>query len=332
MMEWENQEKVALLPVRVALGLHQCAAQAPLPAHLAGDAPWEPKDLLLCVASMVGQEQALLLWSQLLQALQPALLDEELAPELLEAVFQGLAAGDFGQLLQGVLGQTALAQPLLHYGGGPLCGGLLYQCLAQSPGEAAPLLACYQNGPSLPRRWSYEKMLELLLEKCRRQGGLGLEGARALGRAIGKTPPGVVPKLQELHRAAFGPTADAQRPPPQVPPAKAPPPPGSELVEVLLDRRRQALCPQRPLLQGAQFLEVVQLGPPGHYPGPETLPLWDGKGQPIGQLPMERLPPHQRALVRGLLGRGHLVFAALDGQISLPSAGVFCAALYWQKR
>ncbi len=109
---------------------------------------------------------------------------------------------------------------------------------------------------------------------------------------------------------------------------------GARGVQLLAAERRQQLCRRRPRLFGGLFLDVVLLEEgqgKGRAERPErALPLLDAQGGQRGWMPLEALPPRCRQMVGCMLAQGQSLFACLDEEVSLPSAGLYCAALYWK--
>ena len=218
--------------VPVRLGLWEATAQVWLPQGMqqaVAGTPWEPKDLVKCAAALGKPGQAEELWSQLLQALAPALQDGELAPELTDAVVEEALGGDIRAVTallarqpaigHGIFGQCATA--------GRLCGAILLDCLAAGRWEqAAALLEEYRQGTQNPPRLPPEELLRALMEQCRRRGLLAAEAAQVLRQAIARLPEPVRRPLYGFHRKVFG-AAPLEKPPlpPAVPAAAEPPGP-----------------------------------------------------------------------------------------------------------
>ncbi len=327
--------------VPVRLGLWEATAQVWLPQGMqqaVAGTPWEPKDLVKCAAALGKPGQAEELWSQLLQALAPALQDGELAPELTDAVVEEALGGDIRAVTallarqpaigHGIFGQCATA--------GRLCGAILLDCLAAGRWEqAAALLEEYRQGTQNPPRLPPEELLRALMEQCRRRGLLAAEAAQVLRQAIARLPEPVRRPLYGFHRKVFG-AAPLEKPPlPPEPPAAQlqRSRPGREVMQMIIDRQMQTYCAARPRRRGALFLELVLLEKPARTgEGAVALPLWDKAGNVIGSLPLERLPPHPRTMVGRMIQGGQQVAASIDGELTLASAGLFCAALWWVRR
>lgn len=108
--------------------------------------------------------------------------------------------------------------------------------------------------------------------------------------------------------------------------------PGAQGVRLLAAEQLQQLCRRRPSRWGGLFLDLFLLEPERlEAPAQPAIPLLDGQGQTEGQLPLYRLPVHRRRMAAGMLARGQRLFACLDQQVSLPSARLWCAALYWEQ-
>lgn len=108
--------------------------------------------------------------------------------------------------------------------------------------------------------------------------------------------------------------------------------PGVQGVRLLAAERLQQLCRQRPRQGGGLFLDLVLLEPEGEEPEPlaRAIPLLDSQGRPEGQLPLCRLPVHQRRMAAGMLAQGQSLFACLDREVSFSH--LWCAALYWEQK
>lgn len=336
--DWrESEYQWMAAPVR--LGLWEATAQVCLPQGMreamAGE-PWEAKHLLKCVAVLGKAGQAEVLWGQLLQALAPALQDAELAPELTDAVVAE-ALDEISPMLPQVLErQPAVARAIFGQcvTASPLCRAILLDCLATGrQDQAGALLEEYRRGTSNPPRQPPGDLLRGLMEECGRRRVVDDDSARVLAHAIAALPKPEQPPLRSLHRRVFGTSSPEDRP---LPPEPAPGQlrrshPGREVMQVVIDRQMQVLCARRPRRQGALFLELVLLEPPVKAKTGEDLPLRNPQGEEIGRLALERLPQHPRTMVGRLLEGGQDLFACLDEQMTLASAGFFCVSLWWQR-
>ncbi len=108
---------------------------------------------------------------------------------------------------------------------------------------------------------------------------------------------------------------------------------GAQGVRLLAAERLQQLCRRRPRRFGGLFLDLVLLEEEWAKEQPvcleKSLPLLDSQGRQSGRLPLSALPPHRRQMVGCMLAQGQRLFACLEEEVSLPSAGLHCAALYW---
>lgn len=108
---------------------------------------------------------------------------------------------------------------------------------------------------------------------------------------------------------------------------------GAQGIRLLAAERLQQLCRSRPRRFGGLFLDLVLLeeGWERRPAAPEeSLPLRNSQGEQEGFLSLSALPPCRRQMVGCMLAQGQRLFACLEEEVSLPSAGLYCAALYWQ--
>ena len=202
------------------------------------------------------------------------------------------------------------------------CLLLLKGCVSAGRDETRMLLESYRQSPLAEQRESWQSLTEKLAAWAFAEG----KGGRVLEELLALLP--------QERRQALGALARKQKKTPIE--RRYPVPPhtsrvGEELMRMVIQRQMDGLGARRPRRFGGLFLDLVLLRPPRPAEG-ETLPLLNEEGADLGRLPLDRLPEHQRRMVDCMQKQGEKLFALLDGETSLPSAGLWCAALYWKRK
>ena len=285
--------------------------------------PWSPGEILRWIALTDGEAQAEEQWLQMLRTYSAQLKEERAARELTLDVAEGLFPGETEPVARVLLRDLTLArQVMASCAPAEFCLLLLKGCVSAGRDEARMLLESYRQSPLAEQRESWQSMTEKLAAWAFAEG----KGGKALEELLALLP--------QERRQALGALARKQK---KTPVERRYPVPhhtgrvGEELIRMVIQRQMDGLGARRPRRFGGLFLDLVLLRPPRPAEG-ETLPLLNEEGADLGRLPLERLPEHQRRMVECMVKQGERVFVLLDGEISLPSAGLWCAALDWTRK
>lgn len=323
-MAQELKEERVLVPIQV--GAEESRWPVPSPGEWQGilqKAPWSPGEILRWIALEEGEAQAQEQWLQMLRTYSSQLKEERAARELTLDVAEGLFIEEEEPVARALLQDLPLArQVMASRAPAEFCLLLLKGCVSAGRDEARMLLESYRQSPLAEQRESWQSLTEKLAAWAFAEG----KGGRELEELLALLP--------QERRQALGALARKQK---KTPVERRYPVPhhagrvGEELIRMVIQRQMDGLGARRPRRFGGLFLDLVLLRPPRRAEG-ETLPLLNEEGADLGRLPLDRLPEHQRRMVDCMQKQGEKLFALLDGETSLPSAGLWCAALYWKRK
>lgn len=323
-MAQELKEERVLVPIQVG------AEESRWPVSSPGEwqkilqkAPWSPGEILRWIALEEGEAQAEEQWLQMLRTYSSQLQEEQAARELTLDVAGQLFMEEEEPVAWALLQDLPLArQVMASCAPAEFCLLLLKSCVSAGRDEARVLLESYRQSPLAEQRESWQSLTEKLAAWAFAEG----KGGRVLEELLALLP--------QERRQALGALVQKQKKTPVE--RRYPVPPytsrvGEELMRMVIQRQMDGLGRRRPRRFGGLFLDLVLLRPPRRAEG-ETLPLLNEEGADLGRLPLDRLPEHQRRMVDCMQKQGEKLFALLDGETSLPSAGLWCAALYWKRK
>ncbi len=323
-MAQELKEERIQVPIQV--GVAESRWPVPSPGEWQGilqKAPWSPGEILRWITLEEGEAQAQEQWRQMLRTYSSQLKEERAARELTLDVAEQLFMEEEELVARALLQDLPLArQVMASRAPAEFCLLLLKGCVSAGRDEARMLLESYRQSPLAEQRESWQSLTEKLAAWAFAEG----KGGRVLEELLALLP--------QERRQALGALARKQKKTPVE--RRYPFPPytsrvGEELMRMVIQRQMDGLGARRPRRFGGLFLDLVLLRPPRRAEG-ETLPLLNEEGADLGRLPLDRLPEHQRRMVDCMQKQGEKLFALLDGETSLPSAGLWCAALYWKRK
>ena len=323
-MAQELKEERVLVPIQVGAG--ESRWPVPSPGEWQGilqKTPWSPGEILRWIALTEGEAQAEEQWRQMLRTYSSQLKEERAARELTLDVVEHLFPEEKEPVARALLQDLPLArQVMASHAPAEFCLLFLKGCVSTGRDEARMLLESYRQSPQAEQRESWQSLTEKLAAWAFAEG----KGGRALEELLALLP--------QERRQALGALARKEKKTPVE--RRYPVPPhtsrvGEELMRMVIQRQMDGLGKKRPRRFGGLFLDLVLLRPPRRAEG-ETLPLLNEEGADLGRLPLDRLPEHQRRMVDCMQKQGEKLFALLDGETSLPSAGLWCAALYWKRK
>lgn len=323
-MAQELKEERVLVPIQV--GAEESRWPVPSPEQwqeILQKAPWSPGEILRWIALEEGESQAQEQWLQMLRTYSSQLEEEGAARELTMDVVEHLFPEEEELVARALLQDLPLArQVMVSRAPAEFCLLLLKGCVSAGRNEARVLLESYRQSSLAEQRESWQSLTEKLAAWAFAEG----KGEKALEELLALLPRERRQALGALARKGKKTPVERRYP---VPPHTSRV--GEELMRVVIQRQMDGLGRKRPRRFGGLFLDLVLLRPP-RPAEEETLPLLNEEGADLGRLPLERLPEHQRRMVECMQRQGEKVFALLDGETSLPSAGLWCAALYWKKK
>lgn len=314
------------IQVPIQVGAEESRWPVPSPGEwqkILQKAPWSPGEILRWIALEEGEAQAQEQWLQMLRTYSAQLKEERAARELTLDVAEGLFPEEEEPVARALLQDLPLARQIMaSCAPAEFCLLLLKGCVSAGRDETRMLLESYRQSPLAEQRESWQSLTEKLAAWAFAEG----KGGRELEELLALLP--------QERRQALGALARKQKKTPVE--RRYPVPPytsrvGEELMRMVIQRQMDGLGERRPRRFGGLFLDLVLLRPPRRAEG-ETLPLLNEEGADLGRLPLERLPEHQRRMVDCMQKQGEKLFALLDGETSLPSAGLWCAALYWKRK